>query len=149
MMEHDPFGNLKDWTSVLHTLEELDSAGRLEECQKGMIRILRFQGNWRLREEVLKRVGKIAVPSEGLIRQIIAIVCDENTYYELRILASQALGQLTRDTYKRSRAGLFSGSEPELDQMRLLLKSHQPPIFSAALHKCMQIVSETSGAARL
>jgi hypothetical protein len=146
MMEHDPFGNLKEWTAVLHTLEELDSAGRLAECQKGLIRILRFRGNWRLREEVLKRIGKIVAPSEALIRQVIAIVCDENVYYELRILASQALGQLTRDNYRRSNTGLFSGSDADVKRMRLLLQSHQPPIFSTALHNCLQIVSETSGA---
>lgn len=146
-MEQDPFGNLREWGAALQTLEDLDSSGRLAECQKGLIRILRFQENWRLREEVLKCVGKIETPSEKLIQQVIDLVCDDRAYFELRILASNVLGQLLRTQGRRSVDGIPTGLETALERMHLLLQSTQPPIFSDALHRCVRNLKETSGVA--
>ena len=96
-MKQDPFGNLTDWGPVLDTFEVLADNGRLAECQPGLIRILRFKGNWRLREEVLKRVGKIQTPSRELVLQVLAILSDDNTYYDARIIAGDALVQLLKN----------------------------------------------------
>jgi hypothetical protein len=90
-MKEDPFGNLTNWGAVLDIIDKLGDAGKLSECQPGLIRILRYKGNWRLREEVLKRAGEIQNPSYELIRQILNILDDDNTYYDARILASDAL----------------------------------------------------------
>jgi len=96
-MKQDPFGNLTDWGVILDILDELVDTGKLAECQPGLIRILKYKGNWRLREEVLKHVGEIQSPSHQLIRQAISILDDDNTYYEVRILASDALIQMLKN----------------------------------------------------
>lgn len=93
-MKADPFGNLIDWGPVMQLIEELTEAGRLDECQPGLARILGFKGNWRLREETLKRVPLLQDPSEHVIRQVIKIVGDSNTYFEMRILACASLEAL-------------------------------------------------------
>jgi len=147
-MEHDPFGNLREWGTVLQTLKDLGSSNRLAECQKGLIRILRFRENWRLREEVLKCIGKINAPSARLIEQVIEMVCDEDAYYELRILASRTLGELMRNHCKQPHDGNSPRTEAALERMYSLLQVPQPPILSEALHRCLRDVQETSGIAR-
>ncbi len=49
-MKKDPFGNLADYQPVLELVHDLADKGELAECQPGLIRILRYKGNWRLRE---------------------------------------------------------------------------------------------------
>ncbi len=66
-MKHDLFGSLRDWGPVLELVDDLADNGQLAKCQPGLIRILRYKGNWRLREEVLKRVGEIKTPSSELV----------------------------------------------------------------------------------
>ena len=95
-MEQDPFGNLMNWDAVLDILDELAENDGLNECQGGLIRILKYKGNWRLREEVLKRVGEIQGPSHHLILQVLSILDDDNTYYDARILAGDALVQMLK-----------------------------------------------------
>ena len=55
-MQPDPFGNLQDWGHAMELLTTLSDNGKLNECQPGLARILAFQGNWRIREETLKRL---------------------------------------------------------------------------------------------
>ncbi len=141
-MQADPFGNLREWGSALQTLDDLDSAGRLAECQKGLIRILRFRENWRLREAVLQCVDKIETPSDDLMNQVFDLVCDENAYCELRILASRAFRNLVRNQYRN--AGRSRAYAAVADRMRTLLQSTQPPIFSEALRQCLGDVQEAS-----
>ncbi len=96
-MKQDPFGDLNNWGLVLDIVDELADAGKLSECQPGLIRILKYKGNWRLREEVLKRVGGIQGPSPQLIYQVLSILDDDNSYYDVRILASDALTQMLKN----------------------------------------------------
>jgi len=93
-MKHDLFGSLRDWGPVLELVDDLADNGQLAKCQPGLIRILRYKGNWRLREEVLKRVGEIKTPSSELVFQVLSILADDNIYYDVRILASEALIQM-------------------------------------------------------
>lgn len=96
-MKQDPFGNLMDWGQALNTIEELSEQGKFGECQHGLTRILRYRGNWRLREEVLKRIAEIETPSEELIFQVVAILSDDNIYYDARIIACDSLVQLLEE----------------------------------------------------
>lgn len=93
-MKHDPFGNITDWGAVLSMIEEFAATDSLSEYQHGLIRILRYKGNWRLREEVLKRAGDIKSPTPELILQVIELLADDNIYYDARVLAGEALVQL-------------------------------------------------------
>jgi hypothetical protein len=131
-MQQDPFGNLTDWGVVLDTFEELADSGRLAECQPGLIRILRFKGNWRLREEVLKRVGEIQVPSKELITQVLAILADDNTYYDARIIAGDALVRLLKNGSADSHEELNTAARKLVEKLK---STPQPPFFDEALDR--------------
>ena len=131
-MTHDPFGNLRDWGSVIDLLEELSGSGQLAKCQSGLVRILRYKGNWRLREEVLKRAGDIASPSDELVGQVITILDDDNVYYDARILASDALRKLL----KNQKSDLNRQFRDDVGSVvRKLTHTPQPPFFGEALRK--------------
>ena len=141
-MKDDPFGNLRDWGPVLELLDELARNGQLEECQRGLVRILRYKGNWRLREEVLKRIGGISPPSNELVDQMLTIFADDNIYYDARILASNALIQLLNNSH----GSLHKEFIPELRKvLDKLSKVPQPPIYADAIKQLDSVIS-TQGA---
>ncbi len=131
-MRHDPFGNLTDWGQVLDTFDDLADSGRLAECQPGLIRILRFKGNWRLREEVLKRVGEIQTPSRELVLQVLATVADDNIYYDARIIAVDALVQLLKNGPAGAHAELAMAAQKLAEKLK---STPQPPFFDEALER--------------
>lgn len=131
-MKDDPFGNLTDWGPVLDTLEDLAATGDLSRCQPGLIRILRYKGNWRLREEVLKRVGEIQAPSKELIYQVIAILDDDNIYYDARIMASDALIQLLKNSEDIGGGDLQGKAQKVIEKIK---STPQPPFFDKAIDR--------------
>ena len=132
LMKHDPFGNLSDWSPVLELVDDLADNGQLAECQPGLIRILRYKGNWCLREEVLKRVGEIESPSYELICQVLSILGDDNIYYDARILASDALIQLLKNVPDGFNGEINMSVRKEAERLRT---TPQPAIFDNALKK--------------
>ena len=131
-MRQDPFGDLNDWGSVLEVFDDLADNGKLAECQPGLIRILQYKGNWQLREEVLKRVGEIQTPSDEMIFQVLAILTDDNIYYDARILAGDGLIQLLKSDRNR-----FCGEiNKELLKITERLRNiPQPAFFDKALKR--------------
>ncbi|MCF8026529.1 MAG: hypothetical protein K9K82_13715 [Desulfobacteraceae bacterium] len=131
-MEKDPFGNLTDWGPVLDLLDELSENGTISKCQPGLIRILRYKGNWRLREEALKRVNKVENPCDGLVLQISNLLADDNLYYDARILAGNALVQLSKNTEN----GFPIELNKEIQKVIIKLQSTpHPPFFEYAVEK--------------
>jgi hypothetical protein len=138
-MQPDPFGNLKDWGPVLELVHQLADNGKLNECQPGLTRILTFQGNWRLREETLKRIGFIQNPSNDLIRQVINIIADANIYYEMRIIACEAIEELLN----KNNHQFYAAMQTILMQTILAqLSTPQPPMFKQALEKLYALACE-------
>lgn len=131
-MKQDPFGNLTDWGTVLEILDELTDNGKLAECQLGLIRILKYKGNWRLREEVLKRVGEIQTPSDELVYQVLSILADDNIYYNARILASDALIQILKNVQDGFDGEINMSARKVTERLRT---TPQPHIFDNALKK--------------
>ncbi|GAB6905123.1 conserved hypothetical protein [Desulfosarcina cetonica] len=140
-MKPDPFGNLTDWAPVIDHFEELANGGQLENIQPGIIRILRFKGNWRLREVVLKRLGEIKVPSKKLIFAVLAILTDDNVYYDARVIAGDTLCDL-----------LQNGQPGHCDEFITLVRKAveklktniQPPFFDDTLSRlCRAAESRT------
>ncbi len=86
--------NFLDWGRVLEELQELKELGLLDEHQSGLKRILRYRGNWRLREYALECVKEVTAPTKDLVQEICALMCDEDVYPELRMLAVDAIRQL-------------------------------------------------------
>lgn len=131
-MQPDPFGNLTDWGSVLEQVYKFADEGSLSEYQHGLIRILRYRDNWRLREEVLKQVGTIENPEDALVRQVLNIFSDEQLYYEVRILAIETMLELLNNDTNTFAVGV----ETEiLKTVEDLLSVHHPPLFEPALKK--------------
>lgn len=140
-MSPDPFGDLQDWRTALEMLDELESIGHLADCQCGLIRILNYKGNWRLREEVLKRLDSIQKPTSELVEQVLRILADDNIYYEARALAIIALTVLV----KRGR-----GVVPEKlnlnaqSVIQKLCNIPQPSFFKEELKTCLQALVDHS-----
>jgi len=136
-VKQDPFENLKEWGTVLDLLNQLDQKGMLGECQKGMIRVLRYKDNWRLREEVLKRIGTIENPSYDLIEQVVAMVADEKVYYRTRIMALNALEKLAKAGCRLPERSAVADRPKWTAVLQGVLKKHQPPILANALIACL------------
>lgn len=129
-MEQDPFGNLMDWGHVLAILDEISGNGRLADCQPGLIRILRYKSNWRLREEALKRIPKIRTPSRQLVLQVLDLLGNDNLYYDARVLAANALGELLKNVQADSRDELTMAANILVKKLK---STPQPSFFDSAL----------------
>jgi hypothetical protein len=134
-MANDPFGNLNDWGPILETIEELAANGRLADHQTGLTRILRYKGNWRLREEVLKRVAAIETPSKELAFEVLALMADDNIYYDARILAGSALLPLLDNQGAAFRNELHAAARKVVQK---ITSTPQPPFFEKAVEKVGQ-----------
>lgn len=140
-MNNDPFGILTDWEPVLSLLDDLGEKGELAECQPGLIRILQFKGNWRLREEVLRRVRQIENPCEGLFSHVLAILNDDNIYFGTRILATSALIQMLQNTRNGFRDRATKETQKVVER---LMATPQPPYLEDVLKSlCAEIGLET------
>ncbi len=131
-MDQDPFGKLTDWEQVLDTLHVFGNNGHLSKCQPGLIRILRYKANWRLREEVLKRIGSIRTPSNDLIFQVLDILDDDNVYYDVRILAGRALIQLLKNVEDAGGGEVYARTQKTIEKLERI---PQPPLFVHALSR--------------
>ena len=131
-MKEDPFGNLREWGSVLEIFDRLSENGELTECQSGLIRILRYKGNWRLREVVLKCLGDIQTPSKELLLQVLTILSDDNIYYDARILAGDGLAVLLKNARDDFSAKIVHNVIKTVEKLR---STPQPPFFEKALKR--------------
>ena len=141
-MDGDIFGNLMDWGHVLETLEGLSKNNHLDEYQAGLARILKYKDNWRLREAVLECVGQVEKPCSDLVREVMNIMADDGTYYDMRILAAAALGELVCKCSADQEVESNRIRCTEL--MRAFLESPQPPIFHEALENSLRSITARS-----
>ena len=129
-MQGNQCARIRDPRGAMELLSTLSENGELNDCQPGLARILAFQGNWRIREETLKRLRYIENPSNELIRQVINIIADANLYYEMRIIACQAIEELLN----RNHHPYYASMQTILLQtLAAQMSIPQPPIFQQAL----------------
>lgn len=133
-MTHDPFGNLQEWGHVIENIGVVFQNGDAENCQRGLIRILRHKGNWRLREEALKHIEKLEKPKEELIKELIKLLDDENVYYELRIMAYNSLMRII-DKNKACSEKLLKEAHQVLERIN---STPQPPFFLKSINSYTQ-----------
>ena len=136
-MSSDIFGNLMDWGQAIDKLNQLKQKKILNEHQPGLVRILRYRDNWRLRETVLSYVKDINHPSDDLLTEVLNIVMDENVYYDARILAVETLASLMNN-YKNNKENDRIDKNDVNKKIKALLVSPHPPIFHEAIRRSYQ-----------
>lgn len=143
-MEDDPFGDLAEWGNVLTQLEFLSSQGRLDQAQPGLVRLLRFRGNWQILEQTLIHARKVVRPTPQLLTAVAEIVTDRDVYLDARILAVNALGDILSRTPPvislRQRQRIVGG-------FRRLLRVPEAPVFQLALERAIEKIERSRSTA--
>ncbi len=136
-MHQDVLGNLMEWGRVLERLDELTRTGELERHQDALITLMRYRDNWRLREAALESVRSLRRPSEALVRQVCRIMMNEGLYFEVRVLAAEALGSCL-DRLSEHSEGLAVALRREVrDQMHALLDTRDEPVVHQAVRRIL------------
>ena len=134
-MQSDIFGNLMEWGDVLEKLERLRVSDSLDEHQAGLVRILRYPRNWRLREAALGVLGEINQPSHELVKETLNIVLNEEVYIEARTMAVDALADLMiKDRRIRSKNEITARSRV-LEKMESLMGETQSPLLRERIER--------------
>lgn len=134
-MQSDIFGNLMEWGDVLEKLERLRNSNSLDEHQAGLVRILRYPRNWRLRETVLRVIREIEQPSQELIKETLSIALNEEVYIEARKMAVDALADLMiKDRRIRSKNEITARSRV-LEKMESLMGDTQSPLLRERIER--------------
>lgn len=146
-MSHDPFGSLEDWGQVLITLKDITDRGQLDQVQPGLVRLLRYRDNWRIRERALAAAGQVKDPSDTLVAAVLSVLMDEYTFVDARILAARALGHLG------GRLGVTNGSPvaPGSSLRSVLesqLESPEAPVLTRAIEEAIRMLDESPVDAR-
>lgn len=144
------FGNLMDWGSSLDTLQHLRNTGELDNHQDELIRLLRFDGNWRLREAAVEASSTLTNPSFDTVKQLVELMKREDLYYNIRIMAAEALSALVSvvKENKGSNNDLVRLFVNEANhEVTTLLSSPVPPIFYDALDATLEQIQKVVEAA--
>jgi hypothetical protein len=139
-MQKDDFGNLAEWGRVLNQLAQLTRDGTIDEHQAGLVRLLHYQDNWRLREAALEAIRHVRRPGEPLVTAVLELMTDEHLYHELRVLAAEALASLVA-----AGRAVGAGRNRELEQavltqMHALLDAPHPPVLHQAVRRILPTI---------
>ncbi|MBU1344368.1 MAG: hypothetical protein KKE44_26035 [Proteobacteria bacterium] len=148
-MEKNIFGNLNDWGPVLEKLEKLSQSRELGNCQDELIRLLRFDQNWRLREAAIESLPFIENPGLNLAREVISLIKRKDLYYDVRILATDGLEKLAAAIVNNrgfDKDILKQFVQEIIKDMNTLLASPEPPKFHDALRNSMNQVKNIEAA---
>ncbi|MDM8515850.1 hypothetical protein QUF76_06590 [Desulfobacterales bacterium HSG16] len=130
------FGNLKDWSIVLDKLEELSKNGELHYHQRELIRILRFDQNWRLREAAIESLAVVENPEFDLFGEVFSLMMRNDLYYDVRILAADGLDKLMVNVVRNKTVDIDRLKDVVseiLEGMERLLACPEPPKFHDAI----------------
>jgi len=142
-MSPDIFGGLRDRGKVLDRIAQLKGSESPDEHQEGLTRILRYRGNRRLREAALKAGGDIASPADELLSQVLAVMMDEDVYWQARVMAAEALNHLIQKEF----GGTASLNPAEaIEKIDALPSSPQPPAFHDGVRRFLKTVKGTERA---
>jgi len=142
-MSRDVFGDLQDWGRVLDQIAELRRSKKLDQHQEGLARLLRYQGNWRLREAALEAVKEVNSPTSVLLSQVVAVMMDEGVYWRARVLATETLSQLIQKRGRKVPVIISAGGV--VKKMNRLLDTPQAPVFHESIRKFLQAVKKARG----
>lgn len=139
-MHKDGFGNLEEWGRVLTQLEQLRQDRRLDEHQDGLVRLLRYPDNWRLREAALEFARDVRQPTEPLVTAVLQILTNEDLYYEVRVLAAEALAALLPAAWTGRDGRNRELEQRALEHMHALLDATHPPVLHQAVQRVLPTI---------
>lgn len=142
-MSGDPFGNLRDWGVALDELRGQTEAGTLDQIQPGLVRLVRYPDNWRLRVHGLLAAERVQHPDPELLQALLEVVADDQTYTDARILAVRAVAKLVP---RRAPAAVPDGLEADavLRFLRKQLSVPEAPILQQALEQAIDMIVDRS-----
>lgn len=135
-MENMNFGNLMDWGNVLEILEDFKKNDNLDAHQGELIRLFRFDQNWRLREAAIEALESVRKPGVELAKEVYALVGRKDLYYDVRILAVNGLSKLMEKIVGRSDLDVDEVNgfmEQAVKGLEEYLETPEPPKFHDAL----------------
>ena len=141
-MKGDIFGNLREWGHIPEQLAELAQAGALDDHQEGLIRLLRYRHNWRLREMALESVEHLKSPTDKLLLEVVRILTDDGLYCEVRMLAARVLGGWLQ-SIGVSDARSSGIARQIVEQLTAIVESPQSPVFHEAARSVLAAVQDT------
>lgn len=136
--ESKTFGDLMDWGAVLEKMEASCKSGRPGDYQDELIRVLRHNDNWRLREAAMVVLPAVKKPSAALVDEVFAILMRDDLCCDVRILAADALGRMLKNEPSRGRPRSAEENRvvrKVLEGMSRLLMDSQPPILHGAVRE--------------
>ncbi len=146
-MEHYIFGNLNDWGQVLEKLKKLSASRELGNCQDELIRLLRFDRNWRLREAAIESLPFVENPGVNLAKEVLSLIKRKDLYYDVRILATDGLEKLAPHIVNNN-ASDKSILKPFIleiiSDMDALLAAPEPPKFHDAVRNSMHRIKKAT-----
>lgn len=126
----DSFENWDDWAAILDQIEAAREGHKLDTLQPGLLHILRYPHNWKLRETVLECLQELRNPSEELLVEVWDIMMDSDVCYEQRILAADCLEHICAHHLKTR--------ERVMSDMRRLMETPIPAIVHEALLRILK-----------
>ncbi|MEN6535404.1 MAG: hypothetical protein ABFD89_17195 [Bryobacteraceae bacterium] len=141
----DIFGDLREWGAVLIQIKRLRLSEHLDEHQEGLIRILRYRYNWQLRQAALRAVADLRNPSKDLFEVLLAIVTDEHSDLDTRLLACDAVRRVV--ALSQAQGGIDHFEPAAAQRAAEFLRVPQPPVLREAVEQWS--VTEREPAARL
>ena len=127
-----------DWGAVLEKMEASCKSGRPGDYQDELIRVLRHNDNWRLREAAMVVLPAVKKPSAALVDEVFAILMRDDLCCDVRILAADALGRMLKNEPSRGRPRSAEENRvvrKVLEGMSRLLMDSQPPILHGAVRE--------------
>ena len=131
-MKSDIFGNLMEWGDVLEKLEQLRNSKTLDDHQGGLVRILRYPHNWRLREAALGVIREVDQPTVELLKETLNIALNGGVYIEARAIAMDVLADLMiKGRRIRSKSEITARSRVLQKMEGLMANTHSPLLREA------------------
>ncbi len=134
--------DLMDWGKVLAELEELIGFGLLDEHQDGLSRILRYRPYWRLRECALACAQEVSLPNDRLILEVCSVMCDEESYAELRMRAAEVVADLLVKRAEQGEAVPHFDGVAIPEKMKQLLDGPLSPLLDRTLKAVLAKIKE-------
>jgi len=134
-MQQDIFGNLMEWGDVLEKIGQIRDSNSLDDHQVGLVRILSYPRNWRLREAALRVVREINQPTVELLKETLNIALNEEVYLEARTIAVDVLADLMiKDRKIRTKKEIAARSRV-LEKMESLMGETHSPLLREEIER--------------